>query len=216
MGREKFYVVWVGKNAGIYLSWDECKEQVLGYKGAKYKSYYTKIEAEEAFKAGRNITIVSPPTQVWEKEDNQLTLFNDIAPTMYYEERISVDTACSGNPGDMEYQGVCTKTGKVIFRYGPVPNGTNNFGELLAIVHGLALLQQSNTSIPIYSDSLTAMAWVRKKQVNTNIPRNKSTEQLWKIIERAQKWLLNNTYSNEIIKWETKIWGEIKADFGRK
>ncbi|WP_318617053.1 ribonuclease H family protein [Sporosarcina sp. YIM B06819] len=216
MGREKFYVVWRGKNTGIYLSWDECKEQVLGYKGAKYKSYNTKIEAEEAFKADGNIAIVSTSTQLRGRDGNQLTLFSDIAPTTYYKESICVDAACSGNPGDMEYQGVCTKTGKVIFRYGPVPNGTNNIGEFLAIVHALALLQQSNNSIPIYSDSLTAMAWVRKKQVNTNIPRNKSTEQLWKIIERAQKWLLNNTYSNEIIKWETKIWGEIKADFGRK
>jgi ribonuclease HI len=35
-------------------------------------------------------------------------------------------------------------------------------------------------------------------------------------MERAEKWLLSNEFSNEILKWETKAWGEIPADFGRK
>jgi len=36
------------------------------------------------------------------------------------------------------------------------------------------------------------------------------------VIERAEKWLKENTYTTRILKWETKEWGEIPADFGRK
>ncbi|MGX7112319.1 viroplasmin family protein [Gemella cuniculi] len=42
----KFYAVKSGKKTGIFLTWDECKEQVSGYKGAIYKSFKTKEEAE--------------------------------------------------------------------------------------------------------------------------------------------------------------------------
>ena len=38
----------------------------------------------------------------------------------------------------------------------------------------------------------------------------------WKCEERATKWLKENNYSATIKKWETKKWGEIPADFGRK
>jgi hypothetical protein len=36
------------------------------------------------------------------------------------------------------------------------------------------------------------------------------------MIERAEKWLKENRYSNKIVKWETELWGEVPADFGRK
>jgi ribonuclease HI len=41
-------------------------------------------------------------------------------------------------------------------------------------------------------------------------------QQLFELIERAEQWLKSNTFSTKIIKWETKVWGEIPADFGRK
>lgn len=43
-------------------------------------------------------------------------------------------------------------------------NGTNNLGEFLAIVHGLAYLKKQNKNIPIYSDSRTAISWVKNKK----------------------------------------------------
>ena len=94
--------------------------------------------------------------------------------------------------------------------------GTVNIGEFLALVHGLAYLKQQNSTMPIYSDSMTAMSWVRRKAIKTNLERNKETEELFKLVDRALIWLKKNTWQNEIIKWETAFWGEIPADFGRK
>lgn len=203
MAKQKYYVVWSGKKTGIFTSWDECKQQVHGYQGARYKSYTSKTEAEEAFRSGAN----SHPKNA--KSNGKVS-------SDYIKNSISVDAACSGNPGDMEYRGVYTETAEEIFHFGPVPNGTNNIGEFLAIVHALALLKKENSSLPIYSDSQIALGWVRKKQSNTSIPRDASTEKLWNLIERAEQWLKSNTYSNQLLKWETKQWGESKADFGRK
>ena len=203
MAKQKYYVVWSGKKTGIFTSWDECKQQVHGYQGARYKSYTSRDEAEKAFQSGKDV----------ESKGNQLTSHSS---TAYIAKSISVDAACSGNPGDMEYRGVYTENSEEIFHFGPVPNGTNNIGEFLAIVHALALLKKQNSSLPVYSDSQIALGWVRKKQANTSIPRDGSTEKLWDLIERAEQWLKNNSYSNQLLKWETKQWGESKADFGRK
>lgn len=129
---------------------------------------------------------------------------------------ISVDVGTRGNPGPMEYKGVDTRTGAVLFSVGPIPNGTNNIGEFLAIVHALAYLQQQGSSKTIYSDSVNAMKWVRQKKAATTLKRDTSTQQIWDMIDRAEKWLATHTYNNKILKWETKAWGEIKADYGRK
>ena len=136
-------------------------------------------------------------------------------PAAVDAQAIAVDAACSGNPGQMEYRGVYLKTGEEIFHYGPV-FGTNNIGEFLAIVHGLALLQQRGYTIPIYSDSVNAMLWVKRKQCRTTLPLNDKTQTLHEHIRRAEAWLRTHSYSNDLRKWETEKWGEIPADFGRK
>lgn len=128
----------------------------------------------------------------------------------------AVDAACSGNPGPMEYQAVDLATGAQVFHFGPV-HGTNNIGEFLAIVHGLALLKQKGLgTMPIYSDSVNAQLWVKRKKCKTTLNRNEKTEKLYQLIERAEHWLHANSYDNPIIKWPTELWGEIPADFGRK
>lgn len=133
------------------------------------------------------------------------------------KESISVDAACSGNPGDMEYRGVWTANGQELFRIGPYRDGTNNIGEFLAIVHALALLKKQNDDkTPIYSDSRNAILWVKKKKANTKLARTRHNEIIFDLIARAEKWLRENTWSNPLLKWETKYWGEIPADFGRK
>lgn len=52
MAKNKFYVVWKGLNPGIYDNWAECKAQVDGQEGAKYKSFENREEAAKAFEAG--------------------------------------------------------------------------------------------------------------------------------------------------------------------
>jgi ribonuclease HI len=205
--KSKFYVVWVGKQPGIYRTWPECQEQVKGLPDAKYKSYESEQEAAKAYAAG------------WQKSLRFSAKAKAAASgegEAYDPNSLSVDVGCSGNPGVVEYKGVDTQTGEVLFYKGPIAKGTNNLGEFLAIVHGLAYLKQRGSSKTIYSDSVTALSWIRKQEVSTNLPRDKSTEEIWTLVDRALQWLRTNTYTNRIVKWDTKRWGEIKADFGRK
>lgn len=207
MASKKFYVVWNGRKPGIYKTWAECEAQTKGYQGARFKSFPSEKEAEEAFSK-------APSSQA--RTTSTKTVKNSTAATgSYIEESISVDAACSGNPGMMEYQGVATKTGQVIFHFGPIL-GTNNIGEFLAIVHALSLLKKQGLETTIYTDSQTAMSWVRNKKANTSLVKNAKTDEVWDMIHRAENWLKENTYKNKILKWETKQFGEIKADFGRK
>lgn len=46
MARQKYYAVRQGKKKGVFTSWEDCKAQVHGYKGAQYKSFFTREEAE--------------------------------------------------------------------------------------------------------------------------------------------------------------------------
>lgn len=127
----------------------------------------------------------------------------------------AVDAACSGNPGKMEYRCIDLATGAVVFHFGPV-FGTNNIGEFLAIVHALALMEQKGIRKTIYSDSFTAMTWVRKMQCKTKLERTPKTEQLYNIVARAEIWLRTHQFRVPIIQWDTRKLGEIPADFGRK
>ena len=129
---------------------------------------------------------------------------------------IAGDAACSGNPGHMEYQGVEIHTGVQLFHKQFDPLATNNIGEFLAIVHALALLKNDPRVPAIYSDSRTAIAWVRDRRCKTKIAETDTNRSLFNVIRRAEHWLQTNTYRNRIIKWETDKWGEIPADFGRK
>lgn len=166
------------------------------------------MEAEDAYYAESGIKLPTP------KVKN--TVPKDILSKIV-SKSISVDAACSGNPGIMEYRGVKTISGDQIFHRGPFKNGTNNIGEFLALVHALALLKKKNREdLAIYTDSKTAMAWVRNKQVKTTLKRTKDNKELFELVERAIIWLKKNTYSTQIIKWDTSNWGEIPADFGRK
>ncbi|MDG4657823.1 ribonuclease H family protein [Ectobacillus antri] len=201
MAAKKYYVVWKGRKTGIFNTWAECEAQTKGFTGARFKSFPTLAEAQAAFN-GTATTASKPKAKAAE-------------PIAIDENSISVDAACSGNPGMMEYKGVDTKTGAVLFHFGPIL-GTNNIGEFLAIVHALSMLRKQNSSKTIYTDSKTALAWVRNKKANTTLRRDAGTEQVWTMVERAEKWLRENSYSNKIIKWDTAQLGEIKADFGRK
>ncbi len=209
MSKGKFYVVWKGVTPGVFETWRECQAQIKGYGGALYKSFATREEAEQAYASspymytGRQAAArrLEKAGQAWGAE--------------VCLDALAVDAACSGNPGPMEYRGVYLRTRKEIFHFGPV-QGTNNIGEFLAIVHALALLDRRQLSMTVYSDSRTAISWVRQKKCKTKLERTPQTEALFALIERAESWLRTHTYSNAVLKWETERWGEVPADFGRK
>ena len=208
--KAKFYVVWKGKRPGIYENWDDCKAQITGQKGAQYKSFSSFEEAKKAYNSNYEFY---KGKKKGESELSQEALLKIGEPNFH---SISVDAASSGNPGIMEYQGVDTKTKKKLFKQGPFQEGTNNIGEFLALVHGLAFLKQNKSDRIIYTDSRTAMSWVRKKTCNTKLVETNKNKALFDLIRRAIDWLNKNSYNTPIVKWETKAWGEIPADFGRK
>lgn len=209
--KNKYYVIWRGKKTGVFSSWDTCKKQINGFEGAQYKAFIGKDEAEKAFKKsfanykGKNTKKSTLSSSEKAKYGTPIL------------KSLSVDAACSGNPGKLEYRGVLTGSKKQVFIQGPFANGTNNIGEFLALVHGIALLKSKKLhNYPIYSDSKIAMGWIKKKRCNTKVDFNQKNKVLLELIKRAEKWLEENTYKNPILKWETKVWGEIPADFGRK
>lgn len=206
--KKNFYTIWNGIKPGVYSSWNEAKVQVEGYDGALYKSFPTKEEAERAFND-------TPWTYIGKNAEKKKKVTIGSIPEII-QESLAVDAACSGNPGLLEYRGVYTRTGEQVFHQGPFEVGTNNIGEFLALVHGLALLKQKGYTMPLYSDSVNAIKWVREKKCKTKLDRIPENESLFYMIERAEKWLRENTYTTQILKWKTDQWGEIPADFGRK
>ncbi|MEW7289659.1 ribonuclease H1 domain-containing protein [Aquimarina sp. 2304DJ70-9] len=208
--KEKFYVVWEGHRPGIYTKWDDCKAAVKGYASAKYKSFDSFDVAKKAYNGDyEDYKGKSKPKKTLTAE--QLSKIGE--PNLY---SIAVDAASSGNPGKMEYRGVDTQTEKQLFHQGPFAQGTNNIGEFLALVHGLAHLKKKNSDRIIYSDSKIAIGWVKQKTCRTKLKRSAKNAAMFELVDRAIQWLKTNTYTTKIVKWETKAWGEIPADFGRK
>lgn len=217
---KRFYVVWVGRHPGVYDNLQDAMEQVEDYPGAVFKSFASSEEASEAFRksqrsndkrelAGLLLDAASRNVPADGKPD--YFSFPEIDLNGW-----AVDASCQGNPGIMEYRGVDLMTGRELFRVGPFEQSTNNIGEFLAIVHALALMQQTGESHTIYSDSVTGMAWVRDRKVKTQLKRTPRNEKSFKMMERALSWLNTHRERPSILKWQTERWGEIPADFGRK
>ncbi len=213
MAKKKFYVVWVGSEPGIYSTWDDAKARIQGYPGAKYKSYLSMAEAKAAFHAGYGASLqTSQPQGKGKRLVVKPRIGVDIPLPAW-----SVDAACSGVPGPMEYRGVDLASGEELFHQGPYPDGTNNIGEFLALVHALAQLhRRGDHQTSVYTDSRTALAWLRKKKAKTTLQETHRNAILFELIDRAEQWLANHQPRNKVIKWETDRWGEIPADFGRK
>ncbi len=234
--KPRFYVVWKGRQPGVFNNWNDCAYSVNGFPGAKYKSFATHQEAVAAFNDFPDRYLAKPQTNLdlkplsdSDRSDAEpkhsngqkrssigktaSTTPSTAAPLL---NSIAVDAACSGNPGVMEYQGVETATGEKLFHKGPFENGTNNVGEFLALVHALAYLKQNNDDRMVYSDSRIAIGWVKKKSCRTTLKPGPGTSRLFELIRRAESWLKSNQYTTEIRKWDTANWGEIPADFGRK
>lgn len=220
--KAKFYVVWQGRESGIYDSWATCEAQVKGV-AAKYKGFASREEAEKALAEGyekhlkdrsaeRNQTIALSDRSRNSLKDSPADMLKHGVKLP----ALAVDAACSGNPGKMEFRGVIADTSTQVFHRGPYIGGTNNIGEFLAIVLGLAYLKQKNLPWALYSDSKTAIAWVRQKQCKTKIEWTAKNQDLLLAVRAAEKWLHENTWTTPIYKWDTEHWGEIPADFGRK
>lgn len=221
--KQKYYVVWQGREPGIYDNWNACEKQVKGV-AAQYKSFDSREEAEAAFRQPYSSMVLSritresrntSPSSALIVDENGMTAIRPGTANPPVLDALAVDAACSGNPGVMEYQGVYVATRTQVFHY-RAEKGTNNIGEFLALVHGLSYLKKHNLNQILYSDSVNAISWVRQKQCKSKLPLTPDTADLWDYIHRAENWLHTNSYTTEIRKWDTDRWGEIPADFGRK
>ena len=215
--KQKYYVVWQGNTPGIYDNWADCQKQILGVSGAQYKSFDSLEAAQRAFQRPYDEVKGTQTTQLSmvDIDENGMTIVRKGDVPGPELNSLAVDAACSGNPGVMEYQGVYVATRQQLFHY-KSPVGTNNIGEFLAIVHGLAYLKQHHLDINIYSDSKIAINWIKHKECRSKLPLTPQTNDIWNLIRRAEAWLQNNSYTTEIRKWDTDHWGEIPADFNRK
>lgn len=203
--KDKYYVVWKGRKAGVFSSWPEAEAQVKGFVGAEFRAFESLDEARRAFtgkyqdykgqkfRQGRLLDVPAPLTPSY-----------------------CVDAACSGNPGQLEYRCVDTATGEEIFYRGPFAQGTNNIGEFLAVVEALMLCAQNGHTWPIYSDSVNAISWVRARKARTKLVPSQQNAELFTRIAQGEAWLRSHSYSNQLLKWQTDSWGENPADFGRK
>ena len=215
--KQKYYVVWQGNTPGIYDNWTDCQKQVIGVAGAQYKSFDSLEAAQRASLRPYDEVKGTQTTNIGMVgvDENGMTFVHKGDVPGPELNSLAVDAACSGNPGVMEYQGVYVATRQQLFHY-KTPVGTNNIGEFLGIVHGLAYLKQHHMEQIIYSDSKIAINWVKLKECRSKLPLTPQTTDIWNLIRRAEAWLQNNSYTTEIRKWDTDHWGEIPADFGRK
>lgn len=205
MPKQKYYVVWKGRRTGVFTNWTECSAQVSGYAGAEYKSFESLAAAESAYK-GAYAAVKGKPASAGQWK---MTLTKPEVPS------ISVDAACAGVPGPVEWRGVETATGKQLFRSSLYPDGTNNVGEFLAIVQGLVWLTENQPDWPLYSDSENAILWVKAKKCRTKMERTARNAPLFAQIAQAEETLkVSKTF--RVLKWDTEMWGENPADFGRK
>lgn len=210
----KYYVVWAGHDTGVFDSWEECQQMINGFPNARYKAFPTQEAAVNAYRGhpdehiGLLRAIATRPAA---------TAINFEAIPEIRRDAWAVDGACARNPGPMEYRGVRVADGTEIFHLGPLADGTNNIGEYLALVHALALLdRQGDHLTPVYSDSRTALSWLRNRGHKSKLARTASNARIFELLARADAWVQTHQILNPVLKWDTDSWGEIPADFGRK
>ncbi|MDR3542560.1 MAG: ribonuclease H family protein [Desulfosporosinus sp.] len=209
--KPKFYVVFKGFVPGVYNTWDECQANVKGYSGASFASYPTVEEAEHAFSVGDLQKYKEMEPSIKKDRWMHSEIFKD-GPCL------TVDAACSGFPGPIEYRGVLLPSTAQVFRRGPFAHGSNNIGEFLAIVEGMRWLNSMSLTMRIYSDSKCAIGWVKGDGV-CNTTLGDPSPELKGEIARAESslrapWAAK--YKALLYKWDTETLGEIPSDFDRK
>lgn len=217
---KKYYVVFKGRNPGVYDDWGDAQEQIEGFEGARFKGYSSSAEATAAFRDAMRKAEGNDLGSFLSRASNH-NLPKEGQPDYMTNPEVdldawAVDASCLGNPGKMEYQGVELMTGRTLFRIGPFDDATNNIGEFLAIVHAMALMTREGKFHNIYSDSVSGMAWARNRKIKTQLKPTARNGKVFELMARAVTWLNTHQFPAKVLKWQTDRWGEIPADFGRK
>jgi ribonuclease HI len=202
MSKTKYYVVWEGRERGVFDDWVKCLASIQGIKQAKYKAYKSLEEANKAFTEGYEMH--------WGKGDSGLMFYTSEELKTIGTPKvpsICVNSSCDQATKIMTYKGVDTLTGELLFRQGPFPDCDQHIGEFLAIVHGLAYLKQQGSDIPVYSRSRHAMSWIQnEKQYGGRLPLTSNNEKVFELVKRANRRLGEHTYNNEVLIWNKRAW----------
>lgn len=168
---KKYYVVWKGRQTGIFTSWAECKAQVDKFAGAKYKSFPTQEEAESAFgnqRAGGKVTAkpssAKAVTKVASKvnKPKKAPLTQAQIDDMPFEIKIFTDGASDPNPGEAG-AGIAVYENNTLTElwYGIYQSfGTNNTAELNGLNQAFLLAKEKMAkghTVAIYCDSTYAI-----------------------------------------------------------
>lgn len=210
-----FYGVWVGRSPGVYDNWNACKAQTDKFPAAKFRKLKS-TDYKQAL-AEFNAENISPVTISQTNTSSKSKPVLDCG-SLPENDILTVDGASNGH--NCEFRAVWFPSNKEVFASKVYDGGTNNIAEFLGLVFALKHLMEKKLPLKVYSDSVTAMAWFRNMKANTTAHQTgKATQELTNLIEGAEKFLQNNrdVLSNaQVLKWDTKNWGEIAADYGRK
>jgi len=159
---QKFYVVWSGRNTGVFTDWATALQSVDKHPGARYKSFSTRAEAEAAYRAGFTASTArnANPAKQSSSDKSAAHVAHRCDVSIY------CDGACEPNPGN-------AGSGVVVYRGGELaelwyglynPAGTNNTAELNALHAALGMAEKeiaADNSVEICSDSQYAIHCVR-------------------------------------------------------
>nr|WP_255721155.1 MULTISPECIES: ribonuclease H family protein [unclassified Photobacterium] len=157
---KKFYVVWQGREPGIYTDWLSCKQQVDKFAGAKYKSFPSQEEAQAAFGGKAPTHRASSTTKNIAKaaKTSKGSLTAEQVHAVKAEIKIFTDGGCDPNPGK-------AGSGLALYRENQLselwfglynPQGTNNTAELNALYQALLQAEKyiaGGISVAIFCDS---------------------------------------------------------------
>jgi ribonuclease HI len=162
---KKFYVVWSGRQTGVFTDWASTQRAVDKYAGARFKSFPTRAEAEQAFGRGGYASI-PPKTASRQKTSTPDSERSAAHPSQQFDVSIYCDGACEPNPGN-------AGSGIVVYRAGELaqlwyglynPMGTNNTAELNALYHALRMGEteiKTGNTVEVCSDSAYSINCIR-------------------------------------------------------
>ncbi|MGH7826700.1 MAG: viroplasmin family protein [Candidatus Binatia bacterium] len=162
---QKFYVVWSGRQTGVFTDWATTQRAVDKYAGARFKSFSTRAEAEQAF-CRDGYASISPKTPSRQKASPPDSDHSAAHSSQQFDVSIYCDGACEPNPGN-------AGSGIVVYRAGELaqlwfglynPMGTNNTAELNALYHALRMAEaeiKTGNTVEVCSDSAYSINCIR-------------------------------------------------------
>lgn len=118
--------------------------------------------------------------------------------------------------GKMSWRVCDTLTGEVLMQTSLV-GGSPNIAEFLAIVDAMKFQYENNLDLPIYTDSICAIKWIKKGFANSYYDETFGDGNIIEeLLEDAENFLESCPIQYEVLKWNTREWGNILSDFGNK